>query len=66
MSGNDGSFSITLTPGTTQLEITAVGFGTRRINIADVKDGEILLTTTSQDLGEVVVTALGIKREKRA
>lgn len=66
ITGNDGSFSISLSTTTSQLEISAIGYSTRKVNVSDIKNGEILLTLFKQDLGEVVVTALGIKREKRA
>jgi len=66
VTGNDGSFTIMVSPNTTQLEVSVVGYGSRKINIADITGGEILLSQNAQDLGEVVVTALGIKREKKA
>ena len=66
VTGTDGSFTIVVPATTTQLEVSSIGYGTKIVNIADFKDGELSLTATSQDLGEVVVTALGIKREKKA
>jgi TonB-linked SusC/RagA family outer membrane protein len=62
----DGSFTIQLTNGNTQLIVSAVGYTSATVNVADVNNTDIQLKPSSQDLGAVVVTALGVKREKRA
>ena len=66
ITGSDGSFTIEVSPNNKQLEISAVGYVVQKINIADIVDGAILLTQNEGNLGEVVVTALGIKRDKKA
>jgi TonB-linked SusC/RagA family outer membrane protein len=66
ITGTDGSFTIALTPGTTQLLVTGVGYAPKTISIADIANGEIQMTQSVQQLDAVVVTALGIKREKKA
>ncbi|RYY60704.1 MAG: SusC/RagA family TonB-linked outer membrane protein [Chitinophagaceae bacterium] len=57
-----GSFSVMASP-TDVLIVSNVGFQTREINVADAAN--ISLSTESRDLSEVVVTALGIRREKK-
>lgn len=62
MTGNDGSFSI-LADDKAVLVISSIGFLSREVNAADA--ASIQLSTDTKDLGEVVVTALGIRKEKR-
>lgn len=45
------------------LVITNVGFGSQEIRAVDA--GNVILTATATELGEVVVTALGIRKEKK-
>ncbi len=61
-SGADGSFVINTKPGAT-LVISAVGFESKEIAASD--NITVSLTQEVKGLTEVVVTALGIKREKR-
>lgn len=61
MTGNDGSFSI-LADDKAVLVISSIGFLSREVNAADA--ASIQLSTDTKDLGEVVVTALGIRKEK--
>lgn len=62
MTGNDGSFSI-LADDKAVLVISSIGFLSREVNAADA--ASIQLSTDTKDLGEVVVTALGIRKEKK-
>ncbi|KYP16387.1 SusC/RagA family TonB-linked outer membrane protein [Flavihumibacter sp. CACIAM 22H1] len=62
--GNDGSFSITY-PANSSLVISAIGFKEQEIVLNGQTDINISLSTNSAQLEEVVVTALGVKREKR-
>ena len=60
----NGSFTLDVPDGTKSLNIQAVGYTTQDVNIT----GEsmlIRLKTSSRELEGTVVTALGIKREKR-
>jgi len=61
-----GRFSITVPAGRTTLEISSVGYAA---TTADVAEGSntvtVQLSGASQQLNEVVVTALGIRREQR-
>src|SRR4051812_35145033 len=47
------------------LVVTAIGYITREINLTNSESIEIRLAEDNQQLDEVVVTALGVKREKR-
>ena len=62
--GADGSFRITAKSGVT-LVISAVGFAPKEV-VASDDNINISLLQDVQGLSEVVVTALGIKREKRS
>lgn len=64
-SDGDGSFSIQASPGET-LEISYVGYQPQAIKLGSDAGLNIVLKRSDAALGEVVVTALGIKKEKRA
>jgi len=57
-----GMFKITADDND-QLVISSVGFTTRTVKASEA--AEILLVPVASDLGEIVITALGIKREKK-
>src|SRR5438105_10670109 len=59
---NNGYFKISTTPGT-PLDISYVGFQSQTVNASP--DLAVTLLSASNSLSEIVVTALGIKREKR-
>jgi TonB-linked SusC/RagA family outer membrane protein len=59
--GSDGSFSVSVDPGAT-LVVSAAGFVTREVSSSNA--GDIILSADVQNLSEVVVTALGIRRNK--
>ncbi|MDM1295383.1 SusC/RagA family TonB-linked outer membrane protein [Sphingobacterium sp. N143] len=60
----DGVFKLSNTTANTILQISYIGYETMEIPIAQA--GTITLAKSSEALAEVVVTALGIKREQRA
>lgn len=62
----NGMFKLSVKPGST-LILSSVGFDRKQV-VVDKSAGSlaIVMTTTNQALSEVVVTALGIKREKKA
>lgn len=60
----DGKFSIAASTNAV-LVVTAAGFSPHEVNIGNQSEVNITLQATS-NLQEVVVTALGIKREKKA
>jgi len=62
----DGSFSIVAPAGKVTLQVSSVGFATKdQVVAADQKDIVINVTEASQELSEVVVTALGIQRQAK-
>lgn len=60
----DGTFSIQST-GKGTLVVSALGYADKEVDVAGQQNLEIVLPKTSKQLEEVVVTALGVKREKR-
>jgi TonB-linked SusC/RagA family outer membrane protein len=63
----DGSFSIKAPAGTVVLEISSLGFATKEVSVGAAQSSvSVSLAAQSSDLSDVVVTALGIKREKKA
>ncbi|MCS3555462.1 MULTISPECIES: SusC/RagA family TonB-linked outer membrane protein [Sphingobacterium] len=61
----NGTFSIQATAGET-LRITIVGYKSQEIKLGSSNTVNIILTEDASSLDEVVVTALGVKKEKRA
>ncbi len=60
-----GQFSITAANGNI-LVISAVGFTNREVKVGNSAPGTITLESSNDQLQEVVVTALGIKKERKA
>lgn len=61
----DGMFSVQVPPGRSAISITYIGFAEQVIDISNLTNVNITMTE-GQLLDEVVVTALGIKRDKKA
>ena len=61
----DGKFTITASPGDI-LIVSAVGFTNREIKVGNSSTISTTLQRTEGQLGEVVVTALGIKKQQRS
>lgn len=61
----DGKFTIKA-PKNGILEITYIGYNNTEYVVRNAKSVEIKLTPSATNINEVVVTALGIKREKKA
>ena len=61
----DGNFNIMAPQGST-LSFTYVGYTPQTVKITDKNIYEIRLVSDTKQLSEVVVTALGIKREQKA
>src|SRR5437762_4503763 len=61
----NGLFKISTKPGTT-LIVTSVGYDKQQVVAGSTGSLAIVLVTSNTALSEVVVTALGIKREKKA
>lgn len=66
----DGSFKIEVDSGAYVLVISYTGFDTKEINVQTTtsKDSDLLMTLDSEgvELAEVVVTVLGVKKEKKS
>lgn len=62
----DGSFSINVPSGISSLLFSYVGYESKTIDITGLTNVEVRLGQSSQGLEEVVVTALGIKKDKKA
>ncbi|MDO4164288.1 MAG: SusC/RagA family TonB-linked outer membrane protein [Bacteroides sp.] len=61
----DGNFSVEVAKGDV-LEVSYVGYATQSIKVTDDKSLNIVLQEDAEMLTEVVVTALGIKKEAKA
>lgn len=61
----EGKFTISAVPGDV-LVVSAVGFTTREIKVGNSTSVSITLERETGQLGEVVVTALGIKKAQRS
>lgn len=61
----DGNFSLDVAPGTT-LSISFIGYVTQEIKYTGQATLDVKLMEDAQKIDEVVVTAMGIKKEKRA
>jgi TonB-linked SusC/RagA family outer membrane protein len=65
--GTDGRFTITLPEGRQTLILTYVGYEVETINVpANSNSVTVSMDVREDAMGEVVVTALGIKRDKRS
>ncbi len=62
----DGNYSMKVPPATKTLVFSYIGMKTKEIDIAGRKKIDVAMKPDIQDIDEVVVTALGIKSEKKA
>lgn len=62
----DGNFSLTVTDQNANLVISYIGFTKKEIALNGQTDLKVNLEESATGLSEVVVTALGIKREKKS
>lgn len=65
-SGADGSFTLSVPPTSKTLTVSAIGWITREIEIGDQATINVTLRPGDNTLSEVVVTSLGISRDKRS
>ncbi len=63
--GNDGSFSIEV-PGNATLLFSAIGMEVQRVPVGNRSVINVTMAESAVIVEEVVVTALGIKKEKKA
>ncbi|CAM4173799.1 SusC/RagA family TonB-linked outer membrane protein [Gillisia limnaea] len=64
-SDGDGNFSIEILNKNAVLQFSAIGFTSQNITVGTSTQIFVQLTESSEGLDEVVVTALGIKREEK-
>lgn len=62
----DGRYSIDVTGQNPVLVFSYIGFETQEISIGSRNSVDLIMTESAETLQEAVVTALGIKREKRS
>lgn len=62
---NEGRYSITA-PGTATLVFSSVGFQSQEVYVAGRTEVNVTMATDNTNLGEVIVTALGIKKQARS
>jgi TonB-linked SusC/RagA family outer membrane protein len=63
---SDGSFSLNVPTGNTTLVVSSVGFSVKQVAVTSNETNvSVELTASSQQLNEVVVTALGITRQAK-
>src|SRR5690606_5916730 len=63
---NDGNFSLNVANASAILVISSVGYATQEVAVGGRNQVSITLQSNAQELEGVVVTALGITREKRS
>ncbi|WP_154855065.1 SusC/RagA family TonB-linked outer membrane protein [Cyclobacterium xiamenense] len=62
----NGEFSLTLSESEKELEVSFIGYNKKEVAIGNQSEITISLTPEETALSEVVVTALGVKRDERA
>jgi len=63
----DGKYSVKVPSGSTILVFSFIGYNSKEITLIDAQDSyDVMLETSTQEIEELVVTALGVKREKKA
>ena len=66
VTGNDGRYSIEVPPGSNSLTFAFLGMTPQEVSIGARNNIDITLSFETIGVEEVVVTALGIKREEKA
>jgi len=64
--GAAGDYAITLTGDNATLVFSYVGYATQQLPAGNGETLNVTMQSSLKDLGEVVVTAFGVKKEKRA
>ncbi|PWJ44406.1 SusC/RagA family TonB-linked outer membrane protein [Sediminitomix flava] len=62
----DGAFTLLVPEGKTALLITYVGYKPQEVEIGTESEVEVFMEIDAEELQEVVVTAFGVKQEKKA
>ncbi|PWV56064.1 SusC/RagA family TonB-linked outer membrane protein [Chitinophaga sp. S165] len=64
--GATGNYAITLSGDNATLIFSYVGYGTQQLPVGSGETLNVTMQSSQKDLSEVVVTAFGVKKEKRA
>ncbi|PVY43761.1 SusC/RagA family TonB-linked outer membrane protein [Pontibacter virosus] len=62
----EGAFTIAVDGTGTVLRVNSLGFNPKEVTVGEGNSIQVVLESSSKALGEVVVTALGIEREKKS
>lgn len=63
---SDGRFAVMVPSGKTTLTVSSIGFTSKSVDVTENENNiTIVLAVSTQELGEVVVTSLGLKKQKR-
>lgn len=65
-SDNDGNYSIIVNSDSEELSFTSLGYKTQKIKIKNKSTIDVVLEDNTGNIGEIVITALGIKRDAKA
>lgn len=63
---DEGKFSVTVANPNAILVISSIGYTTKEVKVGSSASLDIQLESSAADMEEVVVTALGVKRDKRS
>jgi TonB-linked SusC/RagA family outer membrane protein len=66
ITNNEGKYLVEVPQGATALEFSYIGFTPKTVNIGTQNTINVTMVSDSKSLSEVVVTALGIRRESKA
>ena len=66
LTNSDGVFSITVPGSVQRLRVTSIGFSPQDVSLSGQTNLSVALQASSSEMSEVVVTALGIERNRRA
>jgi TonB-linked SusC/RagA family outer membrane protein len=62
----NGRYSIDVPATAATLEFSSIGYVTKEVEVGAVNNINVILETDTRQLGEVVITALGVSRERKA
>lgn len=66
VSDGDGNFSITVADDNSTLNFSYIGYDAQQVKVGKRTDITVVMQESAQSLKDVVVTALGIKREEKS
>src|SRR5688500_11322148 len=66
LTNSDGVFSLSVPENVQRLSVSSIGFAAQDISVSGRNNITIALQTSASELSEVVVTALGVERNKKS